>query len=117
MAPALWRFHPGFRWRWPIRWILNIATIATVSPVIGKVVWFTPGRSLPAPFDSVAMSTLRSSGEVWVVLYEHGHATGLVEHIEFVLRPYQYELIEIPRGEHPERLYRITGLTLETGTQ
>ena len=35
-------FHPGFRWRWPIRWILNIAIIATVSPVIGKVVWFTP---------------------------------------------------------------------------
>lgn len=117
-APALWRVSPWvpMALAYPVDFEYRDYRYGQPRHWQGRVV-HTSTDLYAAPFDSVAMSTLRSSGEVWVVLYEHGHASGLVEHIEFVLRPYQYELIEIPRGEHPERLYRITGLTLETGTQ
>jgi hypothetical protein len=67
-----------------------------------------------APFDAIAQSTLKAEGELWVVLYEYEHAQGLVARIERVLRPYEWEMQEVPRGEHSERLYRITSLRTES---
>ena len=116
-APALWRISPwvSMALAYPVDFEYRDYRYGQPRHWKGRVVHSSTDL-YAAPFDSVAMSTLNRGDEVWVVVYEHGHATGLLEHIEFVLRPYQFELVEIPRGEHPERVYRITALAAETGT-
>lgn len=64
------------------------------------------------PFDHVAGAVLSRSGRVWVVLYEHGPAAGLMERVERVLRPYARTATRFPvaSGLGDDHLWLLTGI-------
>jgi len=66
-------------------------------------------------FDHVAASALQR-GRLFVVLADHGPATGLLQRVERALRPYRVEEEEVgeDRGLGVDRLYRVRGLAEES---
>ncbi len=64
----------------------------------------------PQVFDHVAAAALQR-GRIFVVLADHGPATGLVDRVERVLRPYAWTEVDVGDdvGLGVDRLYRLTG--------
>ncbi len=65
----------------------------------------------PRTFDHVAAAAL-AQGRLWVVLADHGPATGLVERVERALRPYTWTGEDVGEdvGLGVDRLYRVEGV-------
>ena len=66
-----------------------------------------------APFDQVAAEALGRGASLWVVLYEHGPATGLDLRVERVLQPYTttQTVWPVEQGLGDDRLWQVTGRT------
>jgi hypothetical protein len=113
-APALWRISPtsSMPLAYPVDFEYVDYRYGQPREWEGRIV-HTSTELYAAPFDHAVSATLAAGGEIWVVLYEHGHADGLVDRVERVLRPYEVEYTEVPRGDHPERVYRVRGLLTE----
>ena len=64
-----------------------------------------------APFDQVAAEALSRGASIWVVLYEHGPATGLDVRVEQVLQPYETteSVWPVDQGLGDDRLWRVSG--------
>ncbi len=64
-----------------------------------------------APFDHVAAEALAREASVWVVLYEHGPATGLDLRVERVLQPYAttHSVWSVDQGLGDDHLWQVTG--------
>jgi len=63
-------------------------------------------------FDHVTRKRLESGGQMWVVLYDYGPATGMVERIERVLQPYdaEWSAVGADRGLGVDRMIAVKGL-------
>lgn len=110
-GPLMWRLRPWF----PM-------PIARPVPFEYTVPWYGQprawrGRTVHTatelqeePFDHVAAVALQQ-GRIFVVLADHGPATGLRERVERVLRPYAWtvEPVGEDHGLGVDRLYRVTG--------
>lgn len=88
-SPVLWRISPWARMPLDQRVPFEVRDWRYGQPRAwrGRTV-HTSTELYPAPFDHVAAEALDRGASIWVVLYEHGPATGLDDRVERVLRPY-----------------------------
>jgi hypothetical protein len=63
------------------------------------------------PFDHVAAEALDRGATIWVVLYEHGPATGLDQRVERVLQPYAAagSIWPVEQGLGDDLLWQVLG--------
>ena len=111
-GPVMWRFRPwhamsiahpvsfeykDYRYGQPRIW--NDLTVHTSTELDA------------AAFDHVAAAVLERQQRLWVVLYDHSPATGLVERIERTLRPYDYawQLVGKDQGLGVDRVAIVQG--------
>ncbi len=108
-SPVLWRFKP---WEpmpraFPVPFEYRDWRYGQPRRYRERVV-HTSTELDPAAFDHVAGAVLARGAAIWVVLYEHAPAAGLVGRVERALRPYDYDLRTF--ADSGDRLYRVTGL-------
>lgn len=116
MAPVLWRLPPwawmpmarrvpfeyrDFRYGQPRQWRGRTVHSST--------------ELYAAPFDQVAAEALGRGVQIYVVLYEQGPATGLLQRVERVLQPYAAEAGRFPHpgGLGEDWLWPVTGRRVE----
>ena len=65
-----------------------------------------------AAFDHVAEATFKKGRRIWLVMYDHSPATGLMERIERTLQPYKstWTTVGEDRGLGPDKLAIVEGL-------
>ncbi|MEC8423245.1 MAG: hypothetical protein VX000_05670, partial [Myxococcota bacterium] len=65
-----------------------------------------------AAFDHVALASLEQGASIWVVLYDHGPATGLQARVVRTLRPYSATQDAMPTslGLGDDHIWHVTGL-------
>lgn len=110
-APVLWRLGPA---AWmplarPVDFEYADWRYGQPRGWRGRVV-HTSTELYAAPFDHAVGPALEAGHAVFVVLYDHGPAMGLLDRVGRVVRPYAVETLTLPRdtGLGDDHLFRLT---------
>ncbi len=112
LSPTLWRLSPWTAWSREALPGFEYTDPRAGAPrrTQGRVVHASTTLDLQS-FDAAAAATFETGGRIWVVLYDHAPAEGLVDDLRLTLRPYVFEERSVPvEGElGPDLLWRVEG--------